>query len=227
MCHKIFPPRNSGIFWARDLWLCVPQPIVDFTPWICQITFSTILYFWLPELSVFELYSVPHGKVLPPLIPVLLQDNSFHVLRRSHKSPPPAFHCSHQHMEDQVPSPPGWRVPGCLWSPQKCCSELWSSCCCIISIYAVSFFRVTTGPWSRHKHSDSPFCSLCPFLPHGSLCLPFQPSWSMGWMFQWHHAQWHWTLYWVITSDSMPECSFLLFLVVMCFSWLPYHLLTQ
>lgn len=74
-------------------------------------------------------------------------------------------------MEEQVSSSPGWRVLGCLCSPHKCSFELWSSCCCIISIYAVLFSSVTTGPWSRRNHSDSPFSSLCPSFPHGSPCL--------------------------------------------------------
>lgn len=98
-------------------------------------------------------------------------------------------------------------------SPHKCCSELWSSCCCIISIYAVSFSRVMTGLWSRHKHSGSPSCSLCPSFPHGSLCLICLFNLPEAWA-QCSNGTLHSdTLYCVITSDSMPECSFF------CFSW--------
>lgn len=65
-------------------------------------------------------------------------------------------------MEDQVPSPPGCRVPGCLCSPQKCCSEQGSSC------YFYTCRVIFTG--NRHKHSDCPFCPLS--LPAPWLSVP-------------------------------------------------------
>lgn len=103
-------------------------------------------------------------------------------------------------------------------------------CCPIVSIFIVSFLRGTAGTWSRRRHSvhfSFLFCSL--FLPSWFPVsyLPFRSSWSMGLMFLWHYPQWRQALSWVIISDSMPDRSSLLFLVFVCFSWLPYHLLTQ
>lgn len=103
-------------------------------------------------------------------------------------------------------------------------------CYPLVSIYFVSFLRGTTGTWSRRGHSvrfSFLFSSL--FLPSWFPVsyLPFWSLWSMGSMFLWYYLQWRQALSWVIVSDSMPKRGSSLFLVFMCFSWLPYHLLAQ
>ena len=119
-----------------------------------------------------------------------------------------------------------------LGSPRVALRSL-HRCCSVTVIVAVAVLCVVS---ERNNRDLKQRWSQCAVLLFSSLFLPWQfpasslpfpSSWSTGSTFLWHYPQWRQALSWAIISDSMPKRSSLLFLVFMCFSWLPYHLLTQ